>query len=142
MKQAFCIVMVMFGVSAGYGKAKSRHYDHGTDEKSFSLVAHVKETRQEESRCVSVVDIGNSEVEVYNFERPSVCLGFTNLSAGMDFKARFALVCKGHFDNCDTKNVDVAKTGILIYLAPSVPGTEPLIQEYVVVGTRELPVKE
>ncbi|MGP0021296.1 MAG: PDZ domain-containing protein [Candidatus Sulfotelmatobacter sp.] len=116
-----------------------RYYDHGTDENSFGLVAHVKATEQRGSQCVSTVDIGNSEVEVYNFEHPDSCLGFTNLSAGMNFKARFSLICEGSFDACTTANVDGALAGILVYLPPVVPGADAVIQEYKIVGTREIP---
>jgi hypothetical protein len=56
----------------------------------------------------------------------------------MNFKARFSLVCKGHFDNCNTKNVGGAQAGILIYLPSAVPGAEAIIQEYLIVGTREI----
>jgi hypothetical protein len=104
----------------------------------FGLVAHVKVTTQQATRCVSTVDIGNSEVEIYNYQRPTSCLGFTNLSAGMNFKARFSLICKGQFDNCNTKSVQGSQAGILVYLPPAVPGTDPLIQEYVIVGTKEI----
>ena len=129
--------MLVVLLAASVARAKSRHYDHGTDESSFGLTAHVKASKQEASKCVSLVNIGNSEVEVYNFERPASCLGFSNLSAGMNFKARFALVCKGHFDNCDKKGADGDKAGILIYLPPVVPGAGATIQEYLIVSTRE-----
>jgi hypothetical protein len=118
---------------------KPKHYDHGTDESSFGLVAHVKATEQRGSQCVSTVDIGNSEVEVYNFENPGSCLGFTNLSAGMNFKARFSLICSGVFDACTMENADGAQAGILIYMPPVVPGSDAIVQEYKIVGTRELP---
>jgi hypothetical protein len=70
---------------------------------------------------------------------PSSCLGFSSLSAGMNFKARFALICEGHFDNCSTKSAADSRAGILVYLPPVVPGADAIIQEYVVVGTREIP---
>jgi hypothetical protein len=88
MKRFWLLVVVLLAASVAYTRTKPKHYDHGTDESSFGLMAHVKATRQEASKCVSVVDIGNSEVEVYNFERPASCLGFSNLSAGMNFKAQ------------------------------------------------------
>lgn len=116
-----------------------KRYDHGMDESSFGLVAHVKATEQRESQCLSTVDIGNSEVEVYNFENPASCLGSTNLSAGMNFKARFSLICTGRFDQCTMKNVEGAQAGILIYLPPVMPGADAIIQEYKIVGTREIP---
>jgi len=137
MKHIVYFTIILLGTSAAYGK-KPKHYDHGTDESSFGLMAHVTTTRQEASKCVSVVDIGNSEVEVYNFERPASCLGFSNLSAGMNFKARFALIGKGHFDNCNKKNAEGAQAGILIYFPTVVPGAGAIIQEYVIVGTREI----
>jgi hypothetical protein len=132
------ILSILLAADAANARTKTKHYDHGTDESSFGLVAHVKATRQEAGKCVSTVDIGNSEVEVYNFERPDSCLGFSNLSAGMNFKARFSLVCKGHFDRCDSKSVDGSRTGILIYLPPVSPGVDAIIQEYLIVGTREI----
>jgi hypothetical protein len=138
MKYLVLLLIVLFVVGFAYTKTKPKHYDHGTDEGSFGLVAHVKATKQEASKCVSTVDIGNSEVEVYNFENPVSCLGFSNLSAGMNFKARFALICRGHFDSCNGNNVKGSQTGILVYLPPAVPGADALIQEYIIVGTREV----
>jgi hypothetical protein len=133
------LLILLLLAGTAQARTKPKHYDHGTDESSFQLTAHIKETRQEASRCVSTVDIGNSEIEVYNSEHPSSCLGFSSLSAGMNFKARFALICKGHFDNCSTKSAADSRAGILVYLPPVVPGADAIIQEYVVVGTREIP---
>lgn len=137
MKRIILLLTVLL-VAGNASARKPKRYDHGNDEASFQLVAHVKATREEASRCISDVRIGNSDVEIYNYERPTSCLGFSNLSAGMDFKARFALICKGHFDNCDKKSVENARTGILVYLPPTVPGNEAIIQEYVIIGTREV----
>jgi len=127
------------GTQAPESRTTFKKYDHGTDESSFGLMAHVKATEQRATQCISTVDIGNSEVEVYNFEHPDSCLGFSNLSAGMNFKARFSLICQGVFDDCTMKNVDGAKAGILIYLPPALSGGDAIIQEYKIVGTRELP---
>ena len=138
MRRIVTLLIVLLVADAAYTRTKGKHYDHGTDESSFGLVAHVKATRQEGGKCFSTVDIGNSEVEVYNFERPGSCLGFSNLSAGMNFKARFSLICKGQFDRCDTKTVDGSRAGILIYLPAAVPGADAIIQEYLIVGTREI----
>jgi hypothetical protein len=138
MKQLALFLVVLLTASVAYTKIKPKHYDHGTDESSFGLVAHVKATTQQATRCISTVVIGNSEVEIYNYQRPTSCLGFTNLSAGMNFKARFSLICRGRFDDCNMKNVQGSQTGILIYPPPAVPGADALIQEYVIVGTREI----
>jgi hypothetical protein len=138
MKRLVLFLAVLLTASVAYTKTKPKHYDHGTDESSFGLVAHVKATTQQATKCISTVDIGNSEVEIYNYQRPTSCLGFTNLSAGMNFKARFALICKGRFDDCKTKNVEGSQTGILIYLPPAAPGADALIQEYIIVGTKEI----
>src|SRR5882672_671397 len=103
-------MIALLAADFAYARTRPKHYDHGRNEDSFGLVAHVKATRQDGVKCISTVDIGRSEVEVYNFDRPASCLGFSKLSAGMDFKARFSLICKGHFDKCDAKNVGDAQT--------------------------------
>ena len=92
------------------------------------------------STLLEAIAIGNSEVEVYNVENATSCLGFTNLSAGMSLKAGFSLICEGNFDQCTMKNVEGAEAGILVYLPPVVAGAgDAIIEEYKIVATREKP---